>query len=106
MNNDELLDVLCQIKPNYQTAICGDLCCIREVYDQQATIDIIERSGFRRCNVPLECIEIPEDPRTISEVCTEISRCMIRYLSVEHPEFLQTDEAQLMKQFLSKWMEH
>ena len=106
MENEKLLNVMCHIKPKYRTAIQGDLCCIRELDDQEAKIDIIERSGFRRCAVPLECIEIPEHPRTISEICSEIFRCMKRYLDAEHPEFLKTDDAQLMQQFLRTWMDH
>ena len=106
MENEKLLNVLCHIKPQYRIAIQGDLCCIRELRDQEAKIDLIERSGFRRCTVPLECIEIPDRPRTISEICSEIFRCMKRYLDAEHPEFLKTDDAQLMQQFLRTWMDH
>ncbi|MBQ6041508.1 MAG: hypothetical protein IJL32_12170 [Oscillospiraceae bacterium] len=104
MENEKLLNVMCHIKSKYRIAIQGDLCCVREINDQQAKIDIIECSGFRRCTVPLECIEIPEHPRTISEICTEIFRCMTRYLAAEHPEFLQSEDAQLMQQFLKTWM--
>ena len=106
MEYEKLLNAMCRIKPKYRIAIQGDLCCIRELKDQEAKIDIIERNGFRRCNVPLECIEISEHPRTISEICTEIHRCMQRYLVAEHPDFLQTEDAQLMQQFLRTWMDH
>lgn len=89
----ELQDVICRIKPKYVTAIQGSLCCIREQHEQQVTVDIIESNGFRRCTIPLECIEIPEHPRTISDICTEIHLCMKRYLDAEHPVFLQTEDA-------------
>ncbi len=104
MENEKLVNVLCHVKPKYRTAIQGDLCCIREINDQEAKIDIIECSGFRKCTVPLECIKIPDNPRTISEICTEIFRCMTRYLAAERPDFLQTEDAQLMQQFLRAWM--
>ena len=102
----KLINVICRIKPNYVAAVQGSICCVREQHEQQVAVDIIESNSFRRCTLPLECIEIPEHPRTISEICTEIHRCMKRYLAAEHPDFLQTEDAQLMQQFLRTWMDH
>ncbi len=100
-----LTNAVCRIKPKYITSIQGRLCCIREQHEQEVTVDIIEKDGFRRCTVPLECIEIPEDPLTISEMCLALSRCMTRYLNAENPNVLQTEKAQITKQFLETWIE-
>ena len=106
MVEQTLINVICRIKPIYVTAIRGSLCCIREQHEQQVTVDLIERNGFRRCTLPLDCVEIPEHPQTISNMCTALWRCMTRYLNAENPDALKTEQAQITKQFLESWMDH
>lgn len=104
MEGCNLINVLCRIRSEYRLAVKGDLCCIRELHGDQAEIDIIESSGFRRCTLPLECIEIQKNPRTIKTVCSGILLCMNRYLIAEGID-RHREEVQFMKQFLRTWSE-
>ena len=104
MEKQNLTNVICRIRNEYRLAMKGDLCCIRELCGSQAEIDIIESSGFRRCTVPLACLEIPQRPRTIKAVCSDILLCMNRYLISEGKD-RHTEEFELMNQFLRTWSE-
>ena len=104
MEQRDLINVLCRIRSEYRLAVKGDLCCIRALNGNQAVIDIIESSGFRRCNLPLECLEIPTHPRTIKELCSAILLCMNRYLISEGKDRHQ-EEYELMNRFLRTWSE-
>ncbi len=104
MEEQKLNNVLCRIRSEYRLAVMGDLCCIRELHGSQAEIDIIESSGFRRCTIPFECLEIPNHPRTIKEICSAILLCMNRYLVSEGKD-RNKEEYELMNQFLRTWSE-